>query len=150
MGTQPPAGVRFGVFEIDPLTGEVRKAGRKIRIQEQPFRVLGVLLEHPGQVVTREDLRQRLWPEDTFVDFDHSLNTAINKLREALGDGAESPRYVETVPKTGVSLHRAGASNWGKSSLRRRKRQRPRRGSAGTNRASASSSLWRERWRPPV
>jgi Tol biopolymer transport system component/DNA-binding winged helix-turn-helix (wHTH) protein len=100
-GTQPSARVRFGVFEIDPDAGEVRKAGLKIRIQDQPFQVLKALVDRPGEVVTRDDLRQKLWPSDTFVDFDHSLNTAINKLREALGDGAESPRYVETVPKRG-------------------------------------------------
>src|SRR5713226_7541172 len=98
-----PAGriVRFGVFELDLVAGELRKSGLRIRLQEQPFQVLALLLERPGDVVTREDLRQKLWPADTFVDFDHSLNTAINKLREALGDSASSPRYVETLARRG-------------------------------------------------
>ena len=98
-----PAGriVRFGVFELDVVGGELRKSGVRIRLQEQPFQVLAFLLEHPGDVVTREELRQKLWQADTFVDFDHSLNTAINKLREALGDSASSPRYVETLARRG-------------------------------------------------
>ncbi len=98
-----PAGriVRFGVFEVDLAAGELRKGGVRIRLQEQPFQVLALLLERPGEVVTREDLRQKLWPADTFVDFDHSLNTAINKVREALGDSASSPRYVETLARRG-------------------------------------------------
>jgi hypothetical protein len=73
----------------------------KVKLQEQPFQVLAMLLEHPGEVVTREELRNRLWPNDTFVDFDHSLSTDINKVREALGDSAESPRFVETLPRRG-------------------------------------------------
>ncbi len=93
--------VRFGVFEADLKSGELRKNGVKIKLQEQPFQVLAMLLEHPGDVVTREDVRQRLWPADTFVDFDHSLNTAINKLREALGDSASNPRFVETLARRG-------------------------------------------------
>ena len=93
--------VRFGVFELDLVAGELRKSGVRIRIQEQPFQVLALLLERPADVVTREELRQKLWPADTFVDFDHSLNTAINKLREALGDSASSPRYVETLARRG-------------------------------------------------
>ncbi len=93
--------VRFGVFTADLAAGEVRKNGVRIRLQEQPFQVLAYFLEHAGQVVTREELRQKLWPADTFVDFDHSLNTAVNKLREALGDSASSPRYVETLARRG-------------------------------------------------
>jgi DNA-binding winged helix-turn-helix (wHTH) protein len=93
--------VRFGVFELDLAAGELRKSGVKLRLQEQPFQVLALLLERAGEVVTREDLRQKLWPSDTFVDFDHSLNTAINKVREALGDSASSPRYVETLARRG-------------------------------------------------
>jgi cholera toxin transcriptional activator len=93
--------VRFGVFEVDLAAGELRKNGARVRLQEQPFQVLALLLERPGDVVTREDVRQKLWPADTFVDFDHSLNTAINKLREALGDSASSPRYVETLARRG-------------------------------------------------
>jgi cholera toxin transcriptional activator len=93
--------VRFGVFELDQSAGELRKNGAKLRVQEQPFQVLALLLERAGEVVTRDELRQKLWPSDTFVDFDHSLNTAINKVREALGDSAASPRYVETLARRG-------------------------------------------------
>lgn len=91
----------FGLFELDFAAGELRKNGAKLRLQEQPFQVLALLLDRAGQVVTREELRQKLWPADTFVDFDHSLNTAVNKLREALGDSASSPRYIETVARRG-------------------------------------------------
>src|SRR5580700_6025860 len=93
--------VGFGVFELDLAAGELRKNGAKLRLQEQPFRVLALLLERAGDVVTREELRQKLWPADTFVDFDHSLNTAVNKLRETLGDSASSPRYIETLARRG-------------------------------------------------
>jgi DNA-binding winged helix-turn-helix (wHTH) protein len=93
--------VRFGVFELDRQAGELRKSGLKLRLQGQPFQVLTLLLERAGEVVTREELQQQLWPSDTFVDFDHSLNTAINKVREALGDSASSPRYVETLARRG-------------------------------------------------
>jgi cholera toxin transcriptional activator len=93
--------LRFGIFEADLVAGELRKNGSKVRLQEQPFQLLAFLLERPGQVVTRQDLREKLWSTDTFVDFDHSLNTAINKLREALGDSASRPRFVETVAKRG-------------------------------------------------
>jgi cholera toxin transcriptional activator len=92
---------RFGVFELDLSAGELRKSGVKLRLQEQPFQVLAFLLERAGEVVTRDELREKLWPSDTFVDFDHSLNTAINKVREALGDSASSPRYVETLARRG-------------------------------------------------
>jgi cholera toxin transcriptional activator len=92
---------RFGVFELDLSAGELRKSGVKMRLQGQPFQVLALLLERAGDVVTREELQQKLWPSDTFVDFDHSLNTAINKVREALGDSASSPRYVETLARRG-------------------------------------------------
>jgi DNA-binding winged helix-turn-helix (wHTH) protein len=92
---------RFGVFELDLAAGELRKNGVKLRLQEQPFQVLATLVERPGEVVTREELRQKLWPSDTFVDFDHSLNTAVNKVREVLGDSASSPRYVETLARRG-------------------------------------------------
>jgi TolB-like protein/DNA-binding winged helix-turn-helix (wHTH) protein len=98
-----PASVRlyFGVFELDLRAGELRKHGLRVRLQEQPFQVLAMLLEHPGEVVTREELQKKLWPADTFVDFDNGLNKAINKIREALGDSAESPRFVETVARRG-------------------------------------------------
>ena len=93
--------VRFGIFEADLRSGELRKNGLKIRLPGQPFEVLAVMLERPGEVVTREELQKRLWPDGTFVDFDHSLNNAINKIREALGDSAESPRFVETLSRRG-------------------------------------------------
>src|ERR1700739_3602393 len=93
--------VRFGSFEMDELAGELRKDGVKIRLQEQPFQILQILLERPGEVVTREDLRKRVWPSDTFVDFDHGINNAIKRLREALADTADTPRYVETLPRHG-------------------------------------------------
>jgi len=91
----------FGVFELDLRTAELRKRGLRVRLQEQPFQVLAMLLERAGQVVGREELQKKLWPADTFVDFDHGLNKAINKIREALGDSAESPRFVETVARRG-------------------------------------------------
>src|SRR5215467_423714 len=93
--------LRFGVFELDLRAGELRKRGLRVRLQEQPFQVLAMLLEHPGEVVTREELQKKLWSADTFVDFDHGLNKAINKIREALSDSAESPRFVETVARRG-------------------------------------------------
>lgn len=91
----------FGTFELDLDARELRKGGRRLRVQDQPFAVLAVLLDQPGSIVNREDLRTRLWPADTFVDFDHSLNTAVNKLREALGDSASNPRFIETVARRG-------------------------------------------------
>jgi len=99
----PQTGVRyrFGVYEADVKAGELLREGTKIKLQEQPFQVLLVLLEHAGDVVTREDLRERLWLSDTFVDFDHSLNTAINKLRDALRDSASNPRFIETKARRG-------------------------------------------------
>ena len=93
--------VRFGLFEVDRKAGELRRNGARIRLQDQPFQILLTLLEKPGEVVSREELRSRLWPDDTFVDFEHSINTAVRRLRDALGDTAESPRYVETVARRG-------------------------------------------------
>jgi TolB-like protein/DNA-binding winged helix-turn-helix (wHTH) protein len=93
--------LRFGSFEVDLASGELRRQGLRISLQDQPFRLLALLLERAGEVVTREELRDKLWPADTFVDFDHSLNTAVRKLREALGDSAETPRYVETLARRG-------------------------------------------------
>jgi cholera toxin transcriptional activator len=92
---------RFDDFEADLRSGELRKSGERLRIQEQPFQVLVALLERPREVITRDELRQRLWPSDTFVDFDHGLNTTINKLRESLGDSASNPRFIETLPRRG-------------------------------------------------
>lgn len=99
--TQPVLGLRFGVFEVDFRAAELRKRGLRIKLQDQPFQILALLLEHPGELVTRDELRQTLWSADTFVDFDRSLNKAVNKLRLALGDSAESPRFIETVPRHG-------------------------------------------------
>src|SRR5215469_2939128 len=93
--------VRFGTFEADLGSGELRKGGVRIKLHGQPFEILSMLLQRPGEVIPREELRQRLWPTDTFVDFDHGVNTAINRLREALGDSAENPRFVETIPRRG-------------------------------------------------
>jgi DNA-binding winged helix-turn-helix (wHTH) protein len=93
--------IRFGVFEAYLRSGELRKNGLKVRLPGQPFEVLAMMLERPGEVVTREELQKRLWPDGTFVDFDHSLNNAINKIREVLGDSAESPRFVETLARRG-------------------------------------------------
>src|SRR5436305_2390149 len=93
--------VRFGPFEIDEKTRELRKDGTKVRLQEQPLQILQILLEHPGELVTREELRNRVWPTDTFVDFDHGINNAIKRLRESLGDVGDTPRYIETLPRRG-------------------------------------------------
>ncbi len=103
MGSQPPlsSAVRFGLFEVDFTGSELRKNGIKLKLQEQPFRVLAMLVERPGEVVTREELQHALWPEETFVDFENSLNTAVAKLREALGDSASHPRFIATVPRRG-------------------------------------------------
>jgi cholera toxin transcriptional activator len=92
---------RFGVFELDSEAGELRKSGVRLRLQDQPFQVLCMLVQRPGQLVSREEFRKELWPADTFVDFDHSLNTIVNKLREVLGDSASNPRFVETLAKRG-------------------------------------------------
>jgi len=98
---RPNGTFRFGIYEADPDSGELRKSGLRLRVQEQPFQVLLALLARPGEVVTRDELRQKLWPSDTFVDFDHSLNTVINKLREALSDSASNPRFIETLARRG-------------------------------------------------
>ena len=93
--------VRFGSFELDQVTGELRKGGVRIKLQEQPFRVLAELTKRPKELVTREELREKLWPGDTYVDFDQNLNAVIKKVRQALGDSAENPRFIETLPKKG-------------------------------------------------
>src|ERR1700755_2953463 len=92
---------RFGPFQVNSDSGELLKNGNRVKLQEQPFRLLVILLENAGEVVTHDDLRHRIWHDDTFVDFDGSLRVAVRKLREALGDDAENPRYVETIPKRG-------------------------------------------------
>jgi len=99
--SQETSKVRFGIFELDTLSGELLKAGTKVRLQGQPFQVLKAMVERPGRVVTREELQQRLWPDETFVDFEDGLSTAVRKIRQALGDSASSPRFIETLPKRG-------------------------------------------------
>src|ERR687898_34411 len=93
--------VRFGVFELDVHSGDLRKRGVRVNLPDQPLQVLTALLERPGELVTRDELRQRLWPIDTFVDFEHGLNAAVQRLRDTLGDSAGTPRFVETVPRRG-------------------------------------------------
>ena len=96
-----PRVIRFGVFEVDLCSAELSKDGHKVSISDQLFRVLAILLEKPGVLVTRQELKHRLWPEDTFVDFEHSLNVDIQRLRLALGDSAENPRFIQTLPRRG-------------------------------------------------
>src|SRR5438105_8920867 len=93
--------LRFGAYEFDLRAGELRKHGMRIKLQEQPCQILAILLEHRGEMVTREELQSRLWPRNTFVDFDHSLNTAVMRLREVLSDSSENPRFIETLPRRG-------------------------------------------------
>src|SRR5580765_7114685 len=99
--SRPGELIRFGLFEFDPRSGELRKQGLKVRLQGQPVEILSMLLARPGELVTREELQKKLWPEDTFVDFDPSLNAAIKRLRSALGDSAETPRFIETLARRG-------------------------------------------------
>ncbi len=98
---RPNSVVRFGTYEVSLQSGEVRKAGLRIRVQQQPMKLLEILLERPGEVVTREELRSRVWADESFGDFDQAVNIAIGKLRSALGDSAENPRFIETLPKRG-------------------------------------------------
>ncbi len=99
-----PIRVQLGPFEFDLKTGDLSKGRRKLRLQEQPFQILLMLVERSGELVTREEIKKKLWPNDTVVEFDHSIHAAINRLRQALGDSAESPRYVETVARRGYRL----------------------------------------------
>src|SRR6266849_5165228 len=103
-----PPTLRFGVFELDPRAGELRKKGMKIRLQGQPVQILVMLLECPGEVVTREELQKKLWKADTFVDFEQGLNNAMKRLRAALADDAESPHFIETLPRRGYRFIGAG------------------------------------------
>src|SRR3954471_7189307 len=96
-----PASVRFGRFELSQAGGELYRDGRPVRLQEQPRQILMALLERPGEIVTREELRDRLWKSDTFVDFEHGLNTAVKKVRQALGDSADTPQFIETIARRG-------------------------------------------------
>ncbi|MEQ1887118.1 MAG: winged helix-turn-helix domain-containing protein [Bryobacteraceae bacterium] len=100
-GETPHRVFRFGIFEANERTGELRKAGIRLKLHSQPFQVLLMLLERPAEIVARQEMRERLWGKETFVDFDHGLNTAVNRIREALTDSASTPRYVETVPGKG-------------------------------------------------
>src|SRR5207249_2691075 len=100
-GKGPPQVIRFGPYDLNPETGELWKQGIRIRLQPKPLRILCTLIEKPGVIVTREELCRRLWPEGTFVDFESGLNTAVNRLRLALTDSAEQPRYIETLSRTG-------------------------------------------------
>ena len=103
MSNSAPRGIRyrFGPFELDPSQGRLSRSGSPVKLQDLPLRLLVLLLERPTEIVAREELRQRLWPEDTFVEFDNSLGVAVRKLREALRDDADAPRYIETVPRRG-------------------------------------------------
>jgi cholera toxin transcriptional activator len=94
-------GFRFGTFELDLKAGELRNRGIRLRLREQSLQILAMLLERPGEVVTRDELRERLWPDGTVVEFEHSVNTAVSRLRDALGDSASHPRFVETLPRRG-------------------------------------------------
>jgi DNA-binding winged helix-turn-helix (wHTH) protein len=100
-GAESTSNVRFGPFELDLRRGELREGGRRIRLQEQPFQILRMVLESPGKVVSRDEIRQRLWPEETVVEFDHSINAAIRRLRNALRDSADQPRYIKTISRRG-------------------------------------------------
>jgi Tol biopolymer transport system component/DNA-binding winged helix-turn-helix (wHTH) protein len=116
VSTAPPSRIiRFGVFEINLATGELRQRGQKVKLQEQPFQILVALLERPGELVTREELHSKLWPADTFVDFDHGLNAAVKRLRDALGESAERPMFVETVARRGYrfigNVEQSGATS---------------------------------------
>jgi len=108
---QGPTILRFGDYEADLRSAELRRQGHRLKLQEKPFQVLAALLQHPGELVTREQLRQSLWPADTFVDFEHGLNTAVNKVREALRDSANNPRFIETLPRRGYRFIGAVSSN---------------------------------------
>src|SRR5689334_3520078 len=99
--SQAPEVRRFGAFEIDLRSGELRKSGMRLRLSGQPFQILAALVDRPGEVVTREELQSKLWPADTFVDFDHGLNNAVARIREVLDDSPDTPRYVETIPRRG-------------------------------------------------
>ena len=105
MAVTPAAGVvRFGIFDFDPKAGQLNRNGIRVRLSQQPRQVLCVLLDRPGEIVTREELQSLLWSANVFVDFDHGLNKSIQKLREALGDSPQSPRYIETIPRIGYRL----------------------------------------------
>src|SRR5262249_42231949 len=99
--TQPTLQVRFGPFDVDLSSGDLRKHGILLRLSDQPFEVLTMLIARPGELITREEIQQQLWPSGTFVDFENGLNSAVNRLRDALGDSADEPKFIETVPRRG-------------------------------------------------
>jgi cholera toxin transcriptional activator len=101
MDTRLPARYRFGVFEVDSTTGELRRRGVRVKLHSQPFQLLFMMLERPGEVLTREEICRELWPDETFVDYEHGVNSAVNRLRDALGDKASNPRFVETLARRG-------------------------------------------------
>jgi Tol biopolymer transport system component/DNA-binding winged helix-turn-helix (wHTH) protein len=142
--------VRFGIFEVDLKAGELRRSGLRVKLQEQPLQVLTALLEHPGEVVTRDELRNKLWPADTFVDFDHSLNAAIKRLRDALGESAETPIFVETVARRGYrfigNVDMPAATSSARSRLRQRLSLRNALVIGPTVCAVALSSLYYSHW----
>src|SRR5277367_1816789 len=113
-GKQPPQArlFRFGPFELDVRAGELRKHGIRLKLREQPVRILLMLLEQPSEVVLREEIRLRLWPNNTIVEFDHGINAAVQKLRDALGESAESPRYIETVARRGYRFLGEMTAEW--------------------------------------
>lgn len=135
MSSDPVETIRFGPFEVNRRAGELRKHGLRIRLSGQPFEILSLLLKRAGEVVTREELREKLWPGNTFVDFDHSLNAAVNKLREALGDSAEAPRFVETLPRRGYRFIAALA-------------EAPREAVVPTAEPATAKPTWRRWWTP--
>jgi eukaryotic-like serine/threonine-protein kinase len=142
--TQPGIVFQFGPFEVNVASGELLKNGRRIRLQEQPYRLLVALLENPGEVVSREELRSHLWPGDTFVDFDGSLRVAVRKLREALDDDAENPRYIETIPKRGyrflvTEVHRVDATP--ETAAPRQDPERPKTGATPVTTSSRHDAL---------
>jgi DNA-binding winged helix-turn-helix (wHTH) protein len=146
-GSSNPQIVRFGAFEVDLGDESLHKNGVRIRAQGKPLQILILLLEHAGDVVTRDDLRQRLWPEGTFVDFEHGLNTAVKKLREALGDDPDNPRFVQTVPRQGyrfiAPVQLAGSSGSPQSTLQTQRAYRRR-----ISQCQRWSSLWPLAQRP--
>ena len=108
----PARAIRFGPFELDLRAGELRKGTARIRLQTQPFQILVALLEHPGEVVLREDIRKMLWPDNTVVEFDHSINAAVKRVRDVLLDSADKPRYIETLAKRGYHFNRRGRDSF--------------------------------------
>jgi len=143
--TEPKRALRFGVHEVDLSTGELRRSGVKVSLQDQPFRVLAALIERPGELITRDELRARVWPDDTFVDFDHALTTAVKKLRRSLNDSATQPRYIETLPKRGYRFV-APVVNVGDGDESAAEAQRPAAELATSDAEQAVVRLRRERW----